>query len=383
MKPQSTRLFQFTTLQPRLRAFRCVASQENFYASGVARTFPKKQRVLFLAAIATLVGISGNFVPKVFLESAVAESPAESSEAIPTVIGDQSADPRAVEDSALTAVTLSISPPTNSTASAATSASAAPRDNSIDRAGSENSPNEDASIVSYLKHSVSELLKSTFEVRQISLRGNQRVANAEVDKLLDLDQPRWVWDVIFEDLPAKLRRNPWIENAQVSWKYFPFVVDVSVQEAEPWLVAEYRGESWLVSRSGKLLQASKTLRTPDAIMETASLPRLDGVELSSAGELDAAAVSRRLEYALRVLRLVDIGGGVPFGVEKYSILPNGGVVISPSEVSIPKVLLAPETFDDARIQLRRLGAVLADLRNRNESAQTVDLRFTDRAFVSS
>ena len=150
------------------------------------------------------------------------------------------------------------------------------------------------------------------------------------------------------------------------------------------MVVEYGETSWLLSRSGKLLQPVATLSDSSLIVEASTLPRLDGIDNRTQARQphDGSPLSPRLNYALRILRLVELAGGLPLAVDRFTLLPEGGVAAIPQLPHQPVVVMEPETFDDAIQQLQSLALVMRDLHARKDVVRQIDLRFKNRAIVS-
>ena len=239
------------------------------------------------------------------------------------------------------------------------------------------------SMWTYLSDRTCALFQTAFRVERAEISGNYRLSSASTRRLLGLDKPRWVWELPVLDLSALFENNPWADGGRASLKLWPARLKVDVKEAEPWLVVQQGESSWLFSRTERLLQPLSAIDEPELIMELADLPRLDGIQFSPAdvGQ-DKTESSLRFRSAVRMVRALELAGGIPFPVSRYALLPEGGLRVESNRPQDPELRLAPTSYPEAVVQLRHLREVLADLQRRNERVRTIDLRFDSRAILS-
>ncbi|OVE79909.1 hypothetical protein BVY02_01915 [bacterium J17] len=227
------------------------------------------------------------------------------------------------------------------------------------------------------------ILSNVFKLKSVELRGNYRLNESEVLASTEyLGQP-FLWKLLGYNTRESLGKNPWIEDVKVTWSVFPTRVVLAIKEAEPWLVAAYRKNTWLISRSGRLLQPLDSLRDGDLVVDSSELPRLDGLDEPSSSHIsDLSEVNQRLISALGIIKLFDLAGGYPFEVERFTYLEGGGLELSPVEIDkYPQLLVSKQSFQGAKKLLERAEAVFADLKDKGLVASVVDLRFRDQAIV--
>lgn len=228
--------------------------------------------------------------------------------------------------------------------------------------------------------------KNLLTYRTISFDGAERYSEDDLRRLSGLEASLSVLDRTPSTVAEQLKKIAWVEKADVKTKFFPLRLEVSVLEADPWLVAEFRGETWLVSREGHLLQSLRALSGANVIVETMSLPRLAGVE-------DAD----RLREALRQIKLFETAGGFRFQIERYHLLEHGEL-----ETTFLEAPTSPEVeahTASQRMPLKKavfrigdqasandgvsaLEAVASDLRRRGEVVEILDLRFKNQAVLT-
>ncbi len=227
-----------------------------------------------------------------------------------------------------------------------------------------------------VRSGLSVLSSHILKVSSVELQGAVRVQQAFILELAGLTSPKYFWDVRAGEVEAKLKEDPWIEDVTLSWRYYPLTLVVKIREADPWLVAHMGGQSWLISSEGRPLEPLETLRNSEVIVEASQLPRLDGLESGDSTE------NARFRYAMNILRFIEVAGGLPFAVERYTVLPEGGVLALPLAGSdLPEVAFSAETLPEAEHALSQLNVVLADLKKRGEKRNRVDMRFRGQAVV--
>ncbi len=191
---------------------------------------------------------------------------------------------------------------------------------------------------------------------------------------------------LFQSTPQSIResleRMPWVEQARVKTRLYPLRLELEIKEAEPWLVAEYEGASWLVSSAGKLLQPLTTISDAELIVQASELARLDGLVPERGVESYLSSQNARFRYAVSVLRFFELGGGFPFAVERFTLEPHGALLVHPVDnARFPEVELIASSFEEAQSSLARLGAVLDDTGRRQERVKRIDLRFQNQAIL--
>ena len=227
-----------------------------------------------------------------------------------------------------------------------------------------------AAIESKIKSQASDL----WELREIEFEGAYNFSESELRSLVNLELPRWIWQLSSSEIAARLKRDPLINDARVKKSYFPAKAVISVDEVEPWLVAELEGELWMVSRAGNLVQPLSQIKTGKFVITASKLPRIVG-DLSD---------NKRFRYTLQLLKLVQVAGGFPFEYERVELTTGGGVSVELAlgeRKPVENVLLKAESFNEAELLLERLKSVLKDLELRGERAKTIDLRFEEQVVV--
>ena len=227
-----------------------------------------------------------------------------------------------------------------------------------------------------------DVIKNLFRVQVSEISGIQRLNQDRILTTLDEEQLHWFWYYAFNGINARLKKDPWIKEALVKWKIYPLRLTLDIEEQQPWIVAELNNESWLISEDGSVIESLKSLERNNIIVESSELPRLDGLEEKDNGNTSLAGRNVRLHHAVSLLLMIKRAGGIPFGVDRYSMLDEGGFRISPKDPDkYPELLIAPTDQGELNGALKRLQIVLSDLELRGEAAKQIDLRFSNRSVV--
>ena len=180
----------------------------------------------------------------------------------------------------------------------------------------------------------------------------------------------------------RLKHDPWFSSVHTNWTLFPLALSIVVSEEQPWIVAEYSGEPWLISRTGSPLQPTRTIVQSELAMLTSTLPRLDGIDPPVGSDSNLASASSRLAYATKLLRLIASSGELPFAAERFTLDPDGNLLIQPVDfANQPVILFGPVNFNGLVARLKELSTVAADLKKRGEHPKKIDLRFKDQIIV--
>ncbi len=227
-------------------------------------------------------------------------------------------------------------------------------------------------------------ITNLFKVFFQDYKGAHYASVKELEALLSIKgnlQP-FVWDVLSYDPIRLLESHPWVKSARVEWKIFPLRLSIFVKEYDPWLVADYKNRSWLISKEGNLIVPLENIRNADLIIEIADLPRLGGLSLEESSFSSLKSPNTRFNYAVNLLKMLKATGELPFTVESYTLLPQGGLKVYPLEVNkYPVVLLRFTSFEEGKVLMKKVRAVLKDLSERGEKPGEVDFRFQNQAVV--
>jgi hypothetical protein len=208
-----------------------------------------------------------------------------------------------------------------------------------------------------------------------------RVSKQQIDSAVA--QPgSWIWSQSLGDIKQRIEEIPWIERTNVDLSVYPLRLTVALTEAEPWLVAEYQGISWLVSSKGALIQPLRTITDSTLIIDASELPRLDGLDAQEGVESFLSSDNARFAYAVKLIKFYEMAGGFPFKVERITLLKNGALRLTAEDsAAYPSVVINANNLEDARHSLERLDLVMNDLKRRGEKTNRIDLCFSNRAVV--
>lgn len=207
------------------------------------------------------------------------------------------------------------------------------------------------------------------QVRQISVRGNERLSTGDVVAMLSGFKGQ---SVVWTDLAAwrrTLLASPWVRDAALR-RSLPSTVEVVIWERQPVGVGRINGEMYLIDERGVVIDQYGPEHAD------LDLPIIDGLSIRST-ESGAMADEPRAELAARVIAAMR---GKPAVAQRLS-------QVDVSDVHNAAVLL---NGDHALLQLgedqflQRVESYLAlqpALRERVPDIDSVDLRFDDRVYV--
>ncbi len=237
------------------------------------------------------------------------------------------------------------------------------------------------SLTLAFRQGLKPLLDNLLRVSRVEVSGNYHLSNEEVLRALQIAGRPWIFQNLNQGFLDNLAKNPWLATASASWEVYPLLLRLQVREEEPWLVAQVSGKSWLIARSGKILQPLEALKDGEMILQTTELPRLED-ELKGSSDKVLSPENARFQYAVDLLKLLDAAGGVPFAVERFTLLENGGLAITPAErKSAARVLFDAQNFSEAQQKMSQLKVVMADISKRGEGSKQIDLRFKNQVVV--
>ena len=256
---------------------------------------------------------------------------------------------------------------------------------------------ESAAVTDLILKEAKNIFDNLFVISLDKIVGNNVLQQEEIIKLGSLENNYSLFDYLTSDLKVKLQSSSWIDEVSFQLAVLPVRLSVSVKEAQPWLIAEYKNNSWLVSKSGQLIQTIDKLKNKELAKQIVGLPRLYGLEIDS--ELTSLkSENLRFSHAIQLLQLVQESGGFPFGIDKYRFLNDGAIEATPVEIGkYPLVVFNSdrpldrqgEGLSDLAIRRSKLGRqfsqlanVVADLEKRQEVARKVDLRFNNQVVVT-
>lgn len=232
--------------------------------------------------------------------------------------------------------------------------------------------------------------ENVFSLGEVSIEGQYYRSKEEIISLLGAggaadgaDAGRIsLFNAYQTDSIGRLKSDPWFSEVRSEWSVFPLALKIHVTEREPWIVAEYAGEPWLISRTGIPIQPTRTIKQTRLAVLTSNLPRLDGLDPLPGSDSNLSSPSIRLAFAAKLLRLVESAGPLPYTAERFTLDSDGNLAIQPMDIAHdPVILLGPGDFKSISSRLKDLHTVVADLKKRGEHPKKIDLRFQDQIIV--
>ena len=213
----------------------------------------------------------------------------------------------------------------------------------------------DRLVDAFLNHEI-------FAVREIKVKGGEKIGGAEIVALAGLKHGVSVWKVDPVAAEKKVARHPWVRSVLVR-REFPRRVVVEVEEREAKAIAVL-GALYYVDREGFVFKQVE----PGDNMD---FPLLTGLEPENLAYPTSFATRQRIREALR---LNDLMGKDPLAVSEIHFLRQGGVTLYPMTYRLALQM----GWGEWEEKLRRLERVLALWKGQEEQLGILDFNFRDQ-----
>ena len=196
--------------------------------------------------------------------------------------------------------------------------------------------------------------RTGFAVDQVRVVGHRETS--EIDVLERLELSGWTSLVGFDVDAARDRVAglPWVQSASVR-KIYPEMLEVRIQEREPFAIWQHGGELWIVGRKGNVI-------VPFSGGRHASLPLVVG---DGAADQAAAFVDRVVRHPTLASK---VKGYVLVGGRRWNLRLSNGVTVKLPEFGADEAMAALERMEEEANLLQR-------------DVASVDLRLADRVVV--
>lgn len=196
--------------------------------------------------------------------------------------------------------------------------------------------------------------RTGFAVDQVRVIGHRETS--EIDVLERLELSGWTSLVGFDVDAARDRvaSLPWVQSASVR-KIYPEMLEVRIQEREPFAIWQHGGELSIVGRMGNVI-------VPFSGGRHAALPLVVG---DGAAERAAAFVDRVVQHPMLASK---VKGYVLVGGRRWNLRLSNGLTVKLPEFGTDDAMAALERMEEDGQILRR-------------DVASVDLRLSDRVVV--
>ena len=206
-------------------------------------------------------------------------------------------------------------------------------------------------------------------VTQVTFDGLSRVDSAEVDRLVADIRGQNILLAPLEKYIERFEGHPRLRGVHLK-KILPNKVVCTVEEREP-VALVYAGGFHEVDEEGMIM-------TSDELTELLDLPIITGLKADAVKEGTYCREIRLIE-SLEILKLCKrFGGGFAGDISELKVGDSGINVVSLKE---GMVLLLGETEHESR--LKKFFLIKNTIKNRDETARLVDLRFEDQVVLRS
>ena len=201
-----------------------------------------------------------------------------------------------------------------------------------------------------------------FAVREIKVKGGEKLGGAEIVALAALKHGASVWKVDPVAAEKRVAAHPWVRRVLVR-REFPRRVVIEVEEREAKAIAVL-GALYYVDREGFVFKQVE----PGDNMD---FPLLTGLEPEDLAYPTSFATRQRIQEALR---LNDLMGQDPLAVSEIHFLKQGGVTLYPMTYRLALQM----GWGEWEEKLSRLERVLALWKGQEERLGVLDFRFRDQ-----
>lgn len=224
-------------------------------------------------------------------------------------------------------------------------------------------------ILSYQKIASAVDKSDLFSVKTVSVRGNVRLADADIIALSGLKKLSKVYKVQSSAVTASLLADPWIEKARCVRKWWG-AVTIEITERTP-IALVCVPEVRLVDRHGVIM--------PLEPGKTYDLPIITGTRFRNDRRGNRCVDSAYIGRAARFIDRVRTNSAMPCGGISQLDIRDAGMVRC--RVASSPVVIDIDYDADAK-QLRNLKYLLTTLAETPSAAARIDLRYENIAFVS-
>jgi cell division septal protein FtsQ len=205
-----------------------------------------------------------------------------------------------------------------------------------------------------------------FQVRDVEVRGTDRISRTHVMKLIGWPKTQSIFEVPIRRIEAVLKRNPWVEHAQVRRK-FPDRLIVDVTERRPRAVV-HLGDLFYVDQEGVVF---KRVAKGDKL----NFPILTGLKDN---DITGPEGRELLARALELQTLLE--EEARFGASKVSEI-NVSKSLGFSVITTGKAVEIRFGFDNFPLKMESLNKLFAQLDSRQLRARLIDLSFRNLVVV--
>ncbi len=215
-----------------------------------------------------------------------------------------------------------------------------------------------------------ELLESsTFRVRQVEIRGNQKLGQEALLSLASIEGMPNLFTLRLKEVAKRLESHPWIEGVTIR-KAFPNTVQIDVKERKPIAIVQLEELLYYIDGKGVIF-----CRAGDG--DGYNYPFLTGLN-REAMEKDSDESKRLLGKALEALLVAEQEKGTPLGeVSEIHIEKISGIHC----ISKAEGLEVKMGWDGYPEKVKRVSLIWTDLKRRGLTADSIDCRDVNRMVV--
>jgi cell division protein FtsQ len=206
-------------------------------------------------------------------------------------------------------------------------------------------------------------------VQHVSVRGNARLSDSEVQALVDGVRGENIFKVDFDAYRRRVLDSPWVASVSLS-RVLPSTIDVRITERTPMAIARVGQQLFLVDDTGVIIDAHS------AEYGDLDLPVVDGL-VSSPGADGPLVDSRRVAVTAAFLRAIETRPDLGRRLSQVNVANAHDVVVMFDHAPV-WLHLGESAFIE---RLNTYLEIAPTLQERFADIDYVDLRFGERIFV--
>lgn len=201
-----------------------------------------------------------------------------------------------------------------------------------------------------------------FSVREIKVRGGEKVGGSEIIAMAALSHGLSIWKVDPAAIERRVGEHPWVRRV-LARREFPRRVVIEVEEREVKAIAVLE-RLYYVDTEGFIFKEVEE-------GERVDFPLITGLQQADVGS--PAALSSR-EKVREALRLTDLMGKESFALSEIRFLPQGGLVLYSMDYPVALHM----GWGSWQEKIQRLKRVLALWQGKEDRLAALDLSFRDQ-----
>ncbi len=210
----------------------------------------------------------------------------------------------------------------------------------------------------------------------ITVSNHEYVNPNQLLELLDEQTNYFIWDLYEKDVEKIILTDPWVSEVKIKWRILPLGMDLQIKEYSPFAVIEVYGESWLLTKDGKLLEPLSSVGNSHVVVEASNLPRITGIDEVKGRSITYSSANNRLSYTLEFLKPLHNVEEKNFSIERIVLLEDGAFLVSSKGTgAYPEIIFPYSVKNNFPLAFKKINAIIQANKEKNKKIGKIDLRF--------